>query len=361
MAFIKAERFVQLLQEPLPPQRGQEGYIPITYYGNIRRQIELAVGLTAISGVAVPAQVDRASAMAVLNTIRNHVAETGRFDSKVLRPWNVDPQLYNELDRSEPWWGWEFETGWRSQESRAEAIRHTWDTWDNVVFDGEGEGGNPVEITFAPQEVSKYLDGTANAYQFAEYLCANRHTYNGGHSYVGTHINISHPDMQTPESTELIMYGMNRTIAHLPVTANGRNVRYDLFGRDRLYAGFYVGEGPANWVEGKIFRTTYDIAQFRMYIRVATALTKCMSALLRHNTNGAFVDNLLEMVEDETVEPNVVDDKMRVRGFDSAYGEFVNGALARDVFYYTDPDNEPDLYEDDYDDYYDDYDDGDEY
>jgi hypothetical protein len=247
-------------------------------------------------------RVNREAAVQVYGQIKDYIVRNGYLPGKYLRPWELDRQLYERLNRKEPWWGFEFETGYKSHEDRAAVINHVWDSWDNVVFDSEGEGRAAVEITFAPQEMSKYLNGTADAFKFVEYLTGNQRVQNNGNANVGTHINFSHP-LLTGANIGNVCIGLARSIAALPMKQGGNDTRMFMFGRSKLYGGFFEqAVGTSVWLEGKLFRTTYDIATFKRYLKVCEGLTKCMGVLCEQptkmvdrRTHVAYVTNLYDV------------------------------------------------------------------
>ena len=286
-------------------------------------------------------QFDRASALAAFNQVKDCIKRNGYLRGKYLRPWEIDPDLYAGLDRAEPWWGFEFEVGFNSRNARANAIEHCWNTWDNVTFDSEGEGAAPVEITFQPEERSKYQRGESKAQQFIAYMEANRDVQNDGGDRIGTHINMSSPKL-TPANHKAVIAGLQRTIAHLPMrTPEHRDVRMSMVGRSRFYGSFFGNSSGQNvWIEGKLFRTAYTIEAFNNYVKVSDCLTKCLDAIadaLAANNSPyveakfPFISNLYEMWKDGA-EP-VVDWDLNRGNLDGMRGnDQVNGLYARDRF-----------------------------
>jgi len=224
----------------------------------------------------VAVRIDRESALEMLDMMRDFIAVRGGQMNKGFRPWDVAPGSIATLNRAEPWWGWEFETGYRTEEGRSAATTHAWDNYDGVVFDSEGEGNYHVEITFSPAEMSKYLDGSADAYKFMQWLSDNRElTMRTNGNNVGTHLNMSSPKFA--ENTNNVAYAqrfMNNSIDFLQET-NGQRKR--MFGRESLYAGFL---NMGRWLEGKCFRTTYDMEEFEDFIKTGEALQKAMDLIL---------------------------------------------------------------------------------
>lgn len=288
-------------------------------------------------------QYDRESALECFAAIKDYIKQRGYLPGKYLRPWDIDPNLYAGLDRAEPWWGFEFEVGYKSAALRADAIEHCWNTWDNVTFDTEGEGQAPVEITFQPEERSKYVRGESKAQQFMAYMAANKGVQKTDSDRIGTHINMSSPKLNA-ENHGLVVAALQRTIAHLPMSAPGvRDVRLAMVGRSNFYGSFFANQSGNNvWIEGKLFRTTYDLAQFANYIKTSDCLSRCMEALADVFTNrvespytlakSPFVSNLFEMWQGNNVEP-IIDWDINRGGLDGMRGNgHVNGTYARDQF-----------------------------
>lgn len=243
--------------------------------------------------------VDRESAVNLLNQMRTRIIN-GFQQCKGTRPWNISDVVFTKLDRAQPWWGFEFETGWASGDAYRQAVTHVWDNYEGCMFDGEGEGAHAVEITFCPSEMSTYLDGTAPAYKFIEWISQHPHlTYNGGGNDVGTHLNISHPNFgRRPTSPQDIAKFLNRTL-HFTRAVNGQ--RQILFGRETIYAGFFhntSGDGRNQWLEFKGFRTTYDLDTFKRYIKTCAALQKVVEKYYEVGSagvQGKAVKNLYDV------------------------------------------------------------------
>lgn len=254
--------------------------------------------------------VDVESAHLMYQQLKNYVVQRGRFNAKFLRPYMwIDLNSKEDLDQNKAWWGWEFETGYTSNQTRGEVIAHCWDNYDNVTFDGEGEGNYPCEITFLPANADEVISGGAYATKFIKHLSDNPGLVHcePSRTDVGTHINISIPWMRTGEVTRTAMASlvraMNRTLGTI---SRSNNLVY--FGRRRLYGGFYFREsvvkGVVNrWLEGKLFRTTYSEEQFKTYTQVAQALTKAMELLAPNLDQYLYVTNLKQMFDDPSVEP----------------------------------------------------------
>jgi hypothetical protein len=246
-------------------------------------------------------KADRASALKLLDMLGNCVVNGARM-GKGSRPWDIVPTVFDSLDRKEPWWGFEFETGWVTRDAYKEAVRHVWDNYDGCMFDEEGEGQHQVEITFCPAEMSKFLDGTAPAYKFVEWMEANqRLPFNGGGNKVGTHVNISDPRFgdNRDGNVEQLTRFLNRTMHH---TRGVNGQRMEMFGRESIYAGFFHNQsngGKNNWIEMKGFRTTYRIEEFKRYVKTCAGLQKVVDTFYTLGIKGAkdkAVGNLYDVV-----------------------------------------------------------------
>ena len=260
MPLINQELFLR--EWPINPQLRANAYNVANPYYSGRAQ-------------AAPPTADRESALAVLAQLRQFIVDGQNNMRKAGRPWDLLPSVLDNLNRAEPWWGWEFETGWISREARGQAIAFAYDNIDGAMFDGEGEGYHPVEITFCPEERSKYLDGTSNAHKFMQWVQDNRNlVLLTGNNDVGTHLNMSHPAITSSTQTAALCKFLNRTLWHT-IAVNGQ--RKQLFGRETIYAGFFPQiAGNKVWVEFKGFRTAYSMEEFERYLKTAEALQKCI-------------------------------------------------------------------------------------
>lgn len=305
----------------------------------IFRQVDYVVRTSGQREFSAAPKFDRDSALRVFGLIKDYVRQYGALPGKYLRPWEIDPDIYASLDRKQAWWGFEFETGYVSKEARTAVIDYCWDNFNNVCFDTEGEGDWAVEITFAPEEKSKYESGEAQAIKFMQYLTNNPLVNNTKAVNVGTHINLSSPKLNAG-NMRWAAWGLGRSVAALPVQMQDKaNTREYMFGRRQLYGGFFTQQADTSvWIEGKVFRTTYDIEQFKRYLKVCDGLTRCLDALCDVlgdkfrliGSNLPYVTNLYEVCFEDAspvVERTGYEDDMDgVRS-----GNAINGRLARDV------------------------------
>lgn len=339
MAFINKEVFQQKFAKD-KPYTMVDGYDGRAWSngGPLRTAITAAMNRNNPKRETVWAdKVDRESALACLAEMREFLVNRGCFGGKVLRPWEIDTELCKRLDRSQNWWGFEFETGYQTAGARGQVLGHVWDTWDNVAYDNEGEGNYPCEITFAPQEQSKFEDGTAQANQFMNWLAEqSKLTYRSREAGIGTHFNLSTPGMEKGDASRNSAEWMNLTVSRLPNEMNGKNVRSEMFGRSTLYGGWFP---QAGWIEGKLFRTTYKADEWAKYLKVCKALTLCLETLTAVNKDKAnswhhelrhipYVYNLYEIYKNDAApEVRWTDAQYRVTSDSSA----ISGNKGRDV------------------------------
>lgn len=316
MGIINKERFVELAQLPISA-------------GVLQWVAER-------SGKPLP--VDRERALDIYDFLKESVLNYGSWQDKSLRPWTIDASVIDSLDQNQPWWGWEFETGYVSRDARAQVLEHVWDTWDNMCFDGEGDGSWMSEVTFAPEALNTYEKGESKAQQFIEYLeSVPELIYNSGAAFVGTHFNLSLPEFRGGYTglDSHVASVLNNTLHH--ASEEGAPF-HKYFGRDRLYGGFF---NHGTWIEGKLFRTTYSTEVFKEYLRVAKVLTNIAQEAVKHSSirqRGLYASNALELLAGETtqIEWNV---NPEYSGWN--YGDYVSSGAGY-------PDND---YGDDYDDY----------
>lgn len=267
MGTIHPDRFVELMQDK------KQGV-------SLRQEITAAIN--AGPGALWHHRNDRETLMRCYEQIKTYILDHGWVRNKHLRPWFIDPDFYKSLNRDEVWWGFEFETGYKSYADRGTAIEHVWDNYHGVCFDSEGEGAAAVEITFTPAEQSKFMDGTAPADSFMRWLSANRVlTQKTDANGVGTHINISAPGLTTDNQAK-VHAAMTLTLARIPHTIKGvGNARQFMFGRANLYGGWHShNAGKDAWLEGKLFRTTYEYDVFRRYVQVCAAFSKALTLII---------------------------------------------------------------------------------
>lgn len=298
MALISHERLAEILAHEADPTgipRDYDGN-PWWFYSTDKTTLLKNEIRSYNRNVVMTKKYSAEEAAEILQQIKDRLLEFGSL-GKYGRPWDLDPKFIERLDPDQVWWGFEFETGYRTKEDQIEVLSHTWDTWDGVAFDSEGEGYWATEITFPPQEMAKYEDGTADAMQFMKYLTDNKDkTYCSGAVFVGTHFNLRIPGIGVDDCGRLAR-GLSRSLRTMGYEDSDRFE--EMFGRRDMY-GFFGGRGEEHpYLEGKLFRTTYDWEQFQQYIEVCKLLTR-MALLLKENLPinydyNVYIPNLWEV------------------------------------------------------------------
>lgn len=249
--------------------------------------------------------IDVEAAHVMYDELKEFVLRRGSLFGKCFRPYLCTDVNDMGLDPAQPWWGFEFETGYSSEDAMREALGHCWDSYDNVTFDSEGEGEYYSEVTFAPANMSDFLDSTAPARRYMNYLSDNSSlTYNSGKAFVGTHINISVPSMRnTMDSTTIysqlcdVRRALNYSVGYM-----GYPELKQIFGRAPLYGGFFLNTDDKGnyWFEGKVFRTTYEEKVFDGYVKASEGITKAIQYLV-DNRDVPFISNMFDLLVDPTV------------------------------------------------------------
>lgn len=201
----------------------------------------------------------------------------GQFISwKGFRPWVV-VDLTSRLDPDKAWIGWEVETGWRDEEARDRAITAFLTEFEHVCIDNEG-GNYGVEFTWTPKEVGAYEEANHPLMFVPRFNRSTEH--HDPDDQVGTHINISTPTSRALPSKGLtsVASALNRMLMSMSFEQ-----KETLFGRGRLYGGFFKRGSHSSesakgeeWLEGKLFNSTYSVPIARKYIAVGDRLAVLM-------------------------------------------------------------------------------------
>lgn len=216
-----------------------------------------------------------------LKCLLDDAIDNGGFYGKHIRRWNFVPSSIQQLDASQPWLGFEWETSHRSEKHRKEFITHIWDNVLGCSFDPEGSGYG-TEVTLPPQELSVYEAGEDD---FTKMIADTEHLTNRGlgrEPYNGTHLNFSLPEFRSGISGNLsvsfCVEVLNNSLAMLD-----DDQRVALFSRSPIYGGAFAQE---TYIEMKVFRSTYSADQFRQYVRRAINIIKFCQKLL--DVRGTF-------------------------------------------------------------------------
>lgn len=300
------------------------------------------------SEVVMP-EIDVAAAEAMYNEVKQYVVTHGYLAGKWFRPYLWTNVNEMGLDPDQPWWGFEFETGYSSQEAMSTALTYCWDTYDNVTFDSEGEGNYYSEVTFAPANMSDFLTNQAAATGYINYLSDNKAlTNNTGQAFIGTHINISVPSMRATDVKDRSVYerlaGIRRVL-NRSVGSMTSDQLMQRFGRSPLYGGFFLNQDDNGnyWFEGKVFRTTYDAAVFENYVTVAKGITKAIQ-YLETTRDVYFIKNMDQLLGN----PDVGIEAGSSEEFDPKYCSLSDDGGQNYGYFGSDDDSEWEEYEEEY-------------
>lgn len=255
--------------------------------------------------------VNREAAIELLRMAERHAVQRGYNGGKRLRPHVYDP--FANLNRAEPWIGLEFECGFATPEARQQAMEYALSIADHgVSFDDEGDGAWCCEITFAPEEACRVLDGTAPASLFMKWISDHRElTAEHDNIFLGTHVNFSLSASPADGDRTSTLYKervggivklLNNTLHRLTETYRvGRgpervNTRALLFGRSLMYGGFNLqdeGRGEP-YIEGKLFRTTYDYERFTDYLTVIREIINAAETAMSQMRSGYMTPHACE-------------------------------------------------------------------
>lgn len=259
------------------------------------RKLSEGPGLVYNKGSVSLSNITFASAKTELRAMRDAVLAYGQRKSN--RPWYI-ADISAQLDPEQTWIGVEFETGFNGISNYRRAMNYIWNHLRYVAIDREGCGEYATEITFPPQNLSKYEEGKSNIHKLYSWL--GRQERNGGladmtnQTMVGTHINISTPAFRALAENTLtpstICAIINRSLHS--TTADERR---QLFGRNPYGFGYLRSSGSDRWIEFKLFKSTASVAEFNGYIEVAKKIAEAMEWLARRGGNqgdGVFSNDV---------------------------------------------------------------------
>jgi hypothetical protein len=187
------------------------------------------------------------------------------------RPWNI-ARVTDDLDKSQPWVGIEYETGFRNHTAYLDGVNELWNNHNNVVMDGEGYGSYYAEITFSPVALS---DFNTDQYNVDRLMAVDQERgllmpYTRDQGTWGMHVNFSTPAIRTnadlaSKYADLLCNSQQ----HMTIEQ-----RTECFGRNPYGQFEYRDDGNTGlgWIEGKLFQTTTDPAAWANYKRVINNL-----------------------------------------------------------------------------------------
>lgn len=207
---------------------------------------------------------------------QNLAAALANRQGKFNRPW-VLVDLFSKLDPNEMWVGMEMETGFNHQDHYRSLVNFIWDNLSYVAMDREGSGDYPIEVTFPPEEMSKFTRGESQIHKMLDFMNEERleNVVPYDTNVTGTHVNLSTPmyrSLTDENDRSRIVSVFSRSISTL-----GFSDKHQLFGRQPYgYCYRRSATGPSrvtqNWVEMKLFFSTTDRAVFGHYMGVIERL-----------------------------------------------------------------------------------------
>lgn len=212
--------------------------------------------------------------------------KAGAIFSKSNRPWHLI-DLSTKLDTNRPWVGFEFETGFGTQEELRDVMGWVWDNTMHSCMDAEGGGGYPVELTFAPDYIENYLEGKSDIHRLYAYLAAKK-IRAAGNRGSGTHANISLPYVRSLSAEEKHYCASIIAALSNTVLQEGVNVEdgYDvLFGRNP-YGWGAARDSITGHIEFKLFQSSPNVNVFNRWVRVTNEIVNLMDDWLKENTEA---------------------------------------------------------------------------
>jgi hypothetical protein len=247
----------------------------------------------------------------VVEVMHERIAEGRMLEWKALRPWVVC-DVTKDLDKTQPWIGWEIETGWNTRDDRYRVVSLFNQRYMYSCTDDEGYGSYQIELTFSPQTPDYYVkrDNPLHPLLFVANHKARAYVHSTG-AMVGTHINFSTPAFRAGDERlqERVEGALNNSL----VLLSGAQKK-ELFGRGELYAGCFLrgdsdtesGSGT-RWIEGKLFNSTYDWEVAKGYIEVGNRLCSVMEQLAQRGDALGIVkvDNIYRMLTGADTETSI--------------------------------------------------------
>lgn len=246
-----------------------------------------------------------------LQKINNHEL------SKGVRPWQL-VDVTADLDKSQPWIGLEWETGFCSRPQYQATVQWMWQNHHNWAVDAEGVGPHFGEFTFPPCNMSDFVNGTSmldSMFNFMEDSgfkvplersdVVDSGTYGWGYgssssdlrSGWGMHVNISVPGVRDNAAVySLVTQVMRRVVTSMQNMSGSQKLA--LFGRNPYGYIYARNDGSQNlhWHEWKLFRTPGSREEIdnvrRVASRIAELTTFIASNLSLFYVRGSFNDRV---------------------------------------------------------------------
>jgi hypothetical protein len=232
--------------------------------------------------------IDEAKADEILSSGLRTTLEVRQ--QKTNRPWEI-VNLTSKLDKSQPWLGFEFEMGFDLKKDYDKLINHLWKNTTHVAIDREGYGQYCPEVTFSPENLDSYMNGTSTIHGVINWMNENKvKLANFGDTYVGTHLNLSTPGYRNGDAATRrnVLDLINHSILTMTPAEHT-----ELFGRKP----YGLGTAQDSWVEFKMFKSTDDAKQFEKYIQVSKNMAEVMERLMmRKSTPAAYDDGKVRLI-----------------------------------------------------------------
>lgn len=221
------------------------------------------------------------------------------------RPW-VLVDLTRALDPTQPWIGFEFETGFDDKDQYTKFINFLWNQ-DHTAIDREGTGKYPVEVAFAPQNLSDVLAGKSTLQQTIEFVeregmkpARNPTTFTKRD--VGIHAGLSTPKQRALGDGALreLCVKLSRALGEHCEYGDNEN-KYEptkeqkelLYGRSELYWG--SANARHKYIELKMFRAIPETERIKGYIQVVARVAKLVDWWI-DNPEVANISNSFEFL-----------------------------------------------------------------
>lgn len=195
------------------------------------------------------------------------------------RPWEI-VDFRKKLDTNEPWIGFEFETGFDSKKEYQQFVNFLWKNIDYVAMDREGTGDYPIELAFAPMEMSKVQAGNSTLLQTVKFIheakltpALNPTTYT--RRDVGIHAGISTPKWNKLKGDAKHEVGRRMAALLSNLTDNQKT---ELYGRHKLYWG--TANVRAKYIELKQFKAIPTVEHVETVVRVTCQCVKLLDMLI---------------------------------------------------------------------------------
>lgn len=204
---------------------------------------------------------------------------------KGIRPWHI-VNVTEKLDPNQPWLGFEYEMGLATKTEYDKLINFVWKNINHCAVDKEGYGTYCPEITFSPENLENYMNGTSAIQRTIKWMNEQGiKMLDFGDYPVGTHLNVSTPAFRALSMVSGQTQNVSNLIACslLMLTADEHR---ELFGR----VAYGVGQhGEGQWIEFKIFRSTDNLTVLDKYMRLGRYMAELVESVSRLDKIPGYV------------------------------------------------------------------------